>query len=274
MNAVSLNPQPWSPRRWSIMILLVFGLQVGLIFALSERKAVAPRPVKVARLQLIAEGGELLALADPTLLALPHARSFAAPAWLPIPRMEFASFKWTESPRFLVLPIAQLGATFLDFMQTNTFAQLDLDSLPTPKLALPELAPLFTPPTRSELRVAGDLAVRRQLNRPQLPSWRAADLLTNSVVRTKVDAAGNVLSFTLLAPGSGSKAADQRALELTRLLRFAPASQPPAISPDPVGQLTSGTLIFEWHTVPPPPATNAPTTVPASPPATGPAIAP
>jgi len=264
------DPAPWSRRRWWTIILLVFGLHVGLIFALGERKSAVPRPVQVARLRLVREGGELLALGDPTLFALPHPRAFAAPAWLPVPRVEFAPFKWTENPRFLVLPVAQLGATFLQFMQTNTFARLELETLPAPELILPELIPLFTPPTRSELHVRGDLAKRRLLNPPELPSWPAADLLTNSVVRAQVDAAGNVHSFTLVAPGSGSKLADQRALELTRLLRFAPASQPPVISPDPVGQLTSGTLVFEWHTLPLPPATNAP---PASP-AAGPVIAP
>ena len=119
MNAAPLHPRPWSRRRWWTIILLVFGLHVGLIFALGERNASRPRPVKVARLHLVAEGGELLALGDPTLFALPHARGFAAPTWLPAPRVEFAPFKWTESPRFLVLPIAQLGATFLQFMQTK-----------------------------------------------------------------------------------------------------------------------------------------------------------
>jgi len=262
MNAAPFDPAPWSRRRWWIVILLVFGVHVGLIFALGERKAAVPRAVKVARLRLVGEGGELLALGDPTLFALPHARGFAAPAWLPVPRVEFAPFKWKENPRFLALPVAQLGATFLQFMHTNTFARFEPETLPAPELILPELTPLFTPPTRSELSVRGDLAGRRLLNRPELPSWPAADLLTNSVVRAQVDAAGNVHSFTLVTPGSGSKAADQRALELTRLLRFAPAAQPPVISKDPVGQLTSGALIFEWHTVPLPPTTNAPTAAP------------
>jgi hypothetical protein len=263
MNPTPFDPAPWSRRRWWTIILLVFGVHVGLIFALGERKGTVPRPVQVARLRLVGEGGELLALGDPTLFALPHPRGFAAPAWLPVPRVEFAPFKWTENPRFLALPVAQLGATFLQFMQTNTFARFEPETLPAPELILPELTPLFTPPTRSELRVRGDLAERRLLNRPELPSWPAADLLTNSVVRAQVDAAGNVHSFTLVAPGSGSKPADQRALELARSLRFAAVSQPPVISTNPLGQLTSGALIFEWHTVPLPPATNAPPTTPA-----------
>lgn len=262
MNRASVNPHPWSRRRWWTVIVLVLGLHVGLIFALSERKAAVPRSVKVARLSLIAEGGELLALGDPTFFALPHARGFATPAWLPVPQVEFAPFRWSEGPRFLALPVAQLGAMFLQFMQTNTFARFEWETLPEPELNLPLLAPLFTPPTRSELLVRGDLAGRRLLNLPDLPSWPAADLLTNSVVRAQVDAAGHVLSFTLVAPGSGLKAADLRALELARGLRFAAESQPPVISADPAGALTSGTLVFQWHTVPLPPPTNTPAVAP------------
>jgi TonB family protein len=242
------------------MILLVFALHVGLIFALSDRRATVPRSVKVARLRLVSEGGELLALGDPTLFALPHSKGFSAPVWLPIRRIEFAPFKWTEAPRFLALPVEQLGSTFMQFMQTNRFARFEPGILPPPELILPESPPLFVPRTRSGLSVR-ELEQRRLLNPPELPSWPAADLLTNSVVRVRVDAAGNVFSARLVPPGSGSKAADRRALELARALRFAPLSQPPIVSADPVGQLTPGTLVFEWHTVPPPP-TNLPVLAP------------
>jgi len=262
MTAAQSEARPWSRRRWWTVILLVFALHVGLIFAFSERKPGAPRqPVQVARLRLVAERGELLALGDPTLFALPHPRGFAASAWLPVPRVAFAPFKWTESPRFLTLPAEQLGATFLQFMQTNTFAPFEMETMPAPEVILPESPPLFTPPTKSELSVRGDLAQRRLLNPPELASWPAADLLTNSVVRVQVDAAGHVFSPTLVPPGSGSRTADRRALELARALRFTPQSQPSLLSADPQGSLTSGALVFEWHTVPLPP-TNPPVIVP------------
>ena len=262
MNVPPSEPRTWSRRRWWTVILLVFALHVGLIFAFSERMPAAPRrPVNVPTLRIVAEGGELLALSDPTLFALPHRRGFATPAWLPVPRVEFAPFKWTEPPRFLALPVEQLGSTFLQFVQTNRFARFQFETLPAPQLSLPEAPPLFTPPTRSELRLGGDLAERQLLNPSELPPQPAGDLLTNSVVRVQVDAAGNVFSSTLVPPGSGSKPADRRALELTRTLQFAPGSQPPILSADPVGQLTSGTLVFAWHTVALPP-TNAPVIAP------------
>jgi hypothetical protein len=262
MNAAQPEPRPWSRRRWWTVIVLVFALHVGLIFAFSERAPSVPRrPAQVARLRLVAERGELLALGDPTLFALPHPKGFANSVWLPMPPVEFATFKWTESPRFLALPVEPLGATFLQFMQTNTFARFEPETLPAPEPILPEFPPLFTPPTRSQLRVLEELAQRRLLNPPELPAWPAGDLLTNSVVRVLVDAAGNVFSPTLVPPGSGSKPADRRALELAGTLRFTPSAPPPVISADPVGQLTSGTLVFEWHTVPLP-ATNAPVITP------------
>lgn len=261
MKAAQFEPRPWSRRRWWSFIVLVFALHVGLIFAFSERKPIEPRRLGVARLRLVADQGELLALGDPTLFALPHPKGFAAPVWLVVPQVEFTPFKWTENPRFLSLPVEQLGATFLQFMQTNMFARFEFETLPAPELVLPSSPPLFTPPTNSELRVLDDLAQRRQLNSPELPSQAFGDLLSNSVVRVQVDAAGNVFSSSLVPPGSGSKLADQRALELARTLQFEPLSQPPVISADPVGQLTSGTLIFQWHTVPLPP-TNAPVIAP------------
>ena len=55
-----------------------------------------------------------------------------------------------------------------------------------------------------------------------------------------------VVSVVLLPPGSGWDDADQRALELARAARFAPAPR-----------LTIGRLVFHWHTVPLP-GTNAP----------------
>jgi hypothetical protein len=256
------EPRTWSRRRWWTVILLVFALHVGLIFAFSERQPAATRrPLSVPTLRIVAAGGELLALSDPTLFALPHRKGFATPAWLSVPQVEFAPFKWTEPPRFLALPVERLGSTFLQFMQTNNFARFEFETLPAPQLILPDAPPLFTPPTRSELHVGGDLSERQLLNSPELPPQPAGDLLTNSVVRVRVDAAGNVFSCTLVQPGSGSKPADRRALELTRTLRFAPLSQPPILSADPVGQLTSGILVFKWCTVPLP-LTNAPVIAP------------
>ena len=82
------------------------------------------------------------------------------------------------------------------------------------------------------------------------------DVIAPSKVQVLVDEAGAVVSAVLLPPDNRAGAAaqydpaDQRALELARAARFAPSSR-----------LTVGQMIFNWRTVPPP-ATNAPASLP------------
>jgi TonB family protein len=249
MNSAVTEPRAWSPARRSLLIMLVFAAHVGLILALGNRNPVRPRPPAPApSLSLAPDSSELLELNDPTLFALPHRQGFAGAAWLKIPTVQFPPFRWTEPPRLLPLPIADLGVTFAQFMRTNVFVSRQFETKPAPDLPLP-VAQEFAvaPTTNSTLRVAGDLVNRRLLNPPQLQPWPALDLLTNTVVQVLVNAEGNVVSPTLLTV-SGSKPADQSALDIARAARFEPLRRS---SP----ALTVGALIFEWHTEP---LTNAP----------------
>lgn len=254
MNNVAIEARGWSPAwRWS-WIAVVFAAQLGLIFALSDRKPVPPRPpAPVLVVRLAPEWNERLALNDPTLFALPQRRSFAGAAWMKLPTLEFQPFRWTEPPRLLPIRLDDLGGAFAQFMGTNRFASLAFETKPTPELPPPvALAIGRPPPANSTLRVAGDLANRSLLNPEELPPWPAADLLTNTVVQVLVSADGNVMSQTLLPPGCGDPKADQRALELARAARFLPrAVESPAMS--------VGVLIFEWRTTP---LTNAPASNP------------
>jgi hypothetical protein len=253
----------WPSHRWWLLITLVFAAHVGVMFALGGRRPIAPRrPGAVPELRLATGSSELLALQDPTLFALPHSRGFAAAAWRQISKIEFPPFRWTEPPRWLPLPVEQFGDTLLRFVETNTFARVEFETLPAPQLALPEARLEMPPVTQSALRVAGELAERRLLTPLGLPSRPGADLLTNSVVQVLVDAAGNVLSHKLLRSDSGAKdrdqqEADQRALELAKAARFSPLPPSGNAAASPLGRLSLGALIFEWHTVPRP-ATNAP----------------
>jgi len=253
MNAAVIEARGWAPaRRWSL-IALVFAAQIGLILALGDRKSVTPRPPAPALVVSLApEWNELLALNDPTLFALPQRRGLAGAAWLKIPNVQFQPFRWTEPPRLLPLRLEALGVAFAQFMGTNRFAGLAFETKLAPDLP-PTVAPEIglPPPTSSTLRVAGDLVNRRLLNPPELPSWAAADLLTNTVLQVLVNADGDVFSPTLLSR-SLDPVADQRALELARAVRFQPLR---GASP----ALTVGVLIFEWRTVP---LTNAPASNP------------
>lgn len=264
MNAVVIEQGVWSPaRRWS-SIALLFVAQMGLIFALGNRKPATPRPPAPALVVSLAPAwNELLALNDPTLFALPQRRGFAGAAWLKIPNVEFQPFRWTEPPRLLPLRIEELGVAFAQFIQTNVFVSPALETKPAPELPPPvALETGLAPPTHSTLRVAGDLANRRLLNPPELASWAAADLLTNTVVQVLVNADGNVFSPTLLSrsfdPKGDQRAlkvageADQRALDVAREARFEAGN-------GALPALTLGVLIFEWHTEP---LTNAPSSNP------------
>ena len=248
------NPsgEDWSWRRWLALVTLVFAAQVALIFVLGEKQFPPARAVtKVPQFALADSSSELIALDDPTLFALPHVNDFASAVWRQMPVAPQPSFRWTEPPGELQSPAAEnLCAVFARFMQTNAFTAPSLDFKPEPKLSEPVLSfqPVFA--DNSALHIEGELAQRKWLNPVSLPSWPYADVVAPSRVQVLVDAAGEVVSAVLLPPDNPGEVhdadADQRALELARVARFAPASR-----------LTSGQLIFDWHTVAPP-ATNSP----------------
>jgi TonB family protein len=198
---------------------------------------------------------ELLALQDPTLFVLPHRDNFSGEAWLKAPAQEFAPTNWTEPPLPLPLPPEELGAAFATFMQTNSPSRFHpntgalIDGADLGPVPMPPITNSFT------LRVEGDLAKLRLLTLLRLPPQTSADLLTNTVVQVLVDAQGYPFSAVVLSK-SGSDAADADALALAKTVRFEPAETPAlgVVLPD---KMTSGKLIFEWQTQPPP-ATNAP----------------
>lgn len=240
-----------------MLIALVCAAHVGLLFMFGARKQIVPRPVtEVPTLKLAGRSDELVALDDPALFALPHSEDFVTAMWSQAPVVKQPSFRWTEAPRWLPLSANELMAVFNRFMQTNYFAGVALQLKPPVRLSTP--APPIGPALAqtSTMRVEGDLAQRRLLTPISLPSWPYADVVAPSKVQLLVDEAGNVVSAVLLPSDTNLEAlshydaADQRALELTRALRFSPAPR-----------LTIGQLIFTWHTVPPP-ATNSPAASP------------
>ena len=71
-----------------------------------------------------------------------------------------------------------------------------------------------------------------------------------------VNGTGVPVSAILLPPGSGSKEADQYALERARTARFEPISvEGPRRLTNPLAELTWGEMIFHWQTLP---VTNSP----------------
>ncbi len=263
MTSALVEPQPWSRRRWWGMIGLIFGVQLALIFWLGETSLVRPRAAAPGLTLKLAgsTSAELLALRDPTLFALPRQQGMPAATLVRTPQPDFHSLAWPEPANHPHLAIDQLGAAFNRFVATNAFDPLPLPAKSLPELTHPELPPLAVSAARSTLRLEWDQAPRRLLTPLELSSQANPDILTNSVVQIVVDAEGRTTSATLLS-GSGSKAADQQALEQASAARFEPLNRNPAgTPPSPAAALTWGRMFFQWHTLPPPP-TNAPAVSP------------
>jgi len=235
------DEQDWSTWKWIMAFVVVFGFHVGLFFFLAERTP-KPRPTErsVTQLHFSRPVGEFLQLEDPTLFALPNLRGFAAFTWLRSQPVRFAPFRWTESLRFLPLPVSELGETFLQLVETNQPPSREISITPAPLVTvLPSDEPLPLR-TNTEIRVEGALAVRPLRFQPERLPLAQQDNLTNTVVQVLVDASGQVISTVILPSGSGAKAEDGRALQIARNLWFEPTAKSSAT--------TTGWIIFEWAT--------------------------
>lgn len=253
------EPQPWSVRRWSVAIAIVFAIQVASVFWLEDRSVPHPRR-PVAPVFRFSHSGmdELLALQDPTLFALPHLRGFSGTAWLITKPLGFPPALWPEPERFLALDTHTLGAAFESFVRTNLPPSFAVIPNVHPEPVLVDYVPIAPQSRESRLRIEGDLARRKLLTVPHLASWTNADFLTNSIVQLLVDGKGNTVSCVLLrqpsvTPSVVQDEADQQALRLARSARFQPASSLPAADFDSPAGLCIGKMIFEWQTIPAPP---------------------
>lgn len=241
------------------MILLIFALQVGLVFWLGARSMPAPRNAAPALVMQLSgySSNELFALSDPTVFALPHRQNFSGPAWLKTPELTFHPSDWTESPRPLLLDVSALGATFQRFMLTNSPRTTEIVLPSVPETFSPEptlLQPLAKP---AALRIQGNLASQRLLTPIDLPPQTNSDLLPATEVQVVVNAHGNVLSAVTLR-SSGKADADQYALEQAKRARFEPLQRTDGTPSDAV---SIGTLLFDWQTVPLPATNGAPASI-------------
>ena len=259
MNATSAGPRPWSRSRWFISILTVFAAQIGLLFALRSRTPMVPAPpTPKLSISVATEPDEILALNDPTLFLLPHREGFSGEAWRKTPRLEFQPADWSERPRLLPWTGPPPGEDFANSIRSNAVTAFQPFAIPEPGLE-PGYSPEEPLATNSTVRIEGALKGRRLLTPFTLRSWPSKDLLTNSVVQVQVDARGDVFSAVLLAPPSVPRSdADKLALELAQRARFE-SVQPvgPGRMKSSAPELTTGTIVFEWQSLPMPP-TNSP----------------
>lgn len=240
------SDEGWSRQKMLFFIALAVAVHVALIFAFGTKKQFVPRAVTgVPQLQIASHPDELLELDNPALFALPNPRDFSSSVWQESPAIKQPSFRWKARPGELSLAPDRLGAAFSLFMQTNRFADFQLDFKPPPQLA--ELASQFglSLPQESTLQVSGALAQRPLLTQPALPTLNVSDILAPSRVQVLVDQSGNVISAVLLPADNALEAAgrkdtgDTNAVNLARSLKFAPARK-----------LAFGEVTFYWHTIP------------------------
>ncbi len=277
MTIDAAQPGSWRPRSMALGIFLVFVLHLALIFWLGEKQPIYPRrPARAPVLQLSTNyNSELLALTDPTLLALPHEQGFSGLAWLKPEPLTNGTYhpsekerSWTDDPHWLVLSLDQLGASFDRMIAGNQVVPFEVATIPEAQPLSPPNDAQGVLSAQSSLRIEGALAQWRPLKPFELRSWPArlvsatdTDLLTNSIVQLLIDARGRPVSATLLT-SSGLAEADNFALDQARVARFElPGGLDPnaALRANPLLGLCWGKLIFEWYTLP---LTNRPAATP------------
>ena len=253
MNPAETIPDSWATRQWWWAVGLVFGGQLLLVFLFSDRTPVTSRPAADATTFSLALDSisnqrlnDSMVVGDPTIFALANPRGFSGRVWLTLPSLDHPLAAWTEPPSWLPATSTKLGNVFIRFVETNAATPIHRADKPAPQLTELALASESLP-QQSTLRVEGALKARLLATQLALPVWTHGDVLRASVVQVFVKPDGEIFSATLLA-GSGLKAADDGALKLANTIRFQPLK--PASTAAPTG-FTTGTLIFNWHTVAP-----------------------
>ena len=229
-----------------MLVALALAAHLALIFVFGAKNQIATRPpVNVPQLQFAGPADELMELDNPALFALPNVHDFSSAIWQKTPDIARPRFSYHEDPRWLPLPTENLGAAFMQFMQTNQFGQFVLDFKPAPLFAAPVVDLTADLPQNSTLQISGALARRKLISAPTLPSLPLNDIIAPSKVQLLVDNIGNVISAVLLPPENSIEAAgratiaDTNAVALALQFKFSPAPG-----------LTTGQAIFHWYTIP------------------------
>jgi len=259
----------WSNQAIGIGVLIVFAAQLGVLFWLGRVPfAVRAQPKSVPlrlmpEIVLTPDSGPGAAFSDPTLFSRPNRRGFSGTAWRRFSEVEHQLIDWNETPRLLENQPAPLGAAFREALPDHLAFVTDLPAKrPARSMAVepPRLAVRAT----SELELRGSLAKRPVVRSVSVPAMPHDEALRRTRVRIGVNTDGYVVSATVedrLAKGDAFQAAaDRRALELLRGIRFEPAKRTRFDRPDRPGVLEWGEALFHWRTIAPakPPADQTP----------------
>ena len=257
MSAVPLEQAGWSRRKWLYVAGAVLLGQALLITILGQRRITSPAPVTFSMdIRVPSRDDTVNMLPDPAAFALPNWNCFSREGWLAFEHPAFKPTDWTEPPQWLPLQTSDLGNSLNNFLLSNTIPPLLIANMTVPSSPVPQSLGVEVPVQNvSELLIEGGLAGWTIATAVELPSWRHADLLTNTVVRTVVNRSGQAVATALIA-GSGLVEADEYAVRLAKTNRLAPGAVRRVQA-----EYISGNLVFRWHTQP---LTNTPGVIPFS----------
>lgn len=236
------GPQPpregWSRKKFFFVLFFVLAFHVALIVLFGARKQITARAVSnLPHAALADSANEFIALGDPTLFARPNKHDVVTAFWRREPPVSQPNFDWQAPSGYLQPKAENFGAVFRNYMQHKAAPGFALNLKPEPRVRSPEVE-FSAVPLDSLMQISGDLARRPLLTSAVPPSIPYNDVLDHSVIHAVVDTAGNVATAVVMS-SSGYNDADQRALQITRNLSFAPAPN-----------LTVGEITFIWRTVP------------------------
>jgi len=259
----------WSNRAMGIWVVIIFAFQLGVLVwlggdALAVRANNKNEPLRLMpQIQLIPDNGSGAVFSDPTLFSRPNRRGFSGTAWRQFAGGEHQLINWDEAPRLLDNQPAALGAAFRAALPDHLAFVTDLPAK-RPARSMAVAPPRLAIRATSELELRGSLAKRPVVRSVSVPVMPHDEALRRTSVRIGVNTDGYVVSATVedrLAKGDAFQAAaDRRALELLRGIRFEPAKRTRFDRPARSGVLEWGEALFHWRTIAPPkpPAALAP----------------
>ncbi len=255
MSASAESLDTWTRRQWMRVIGIILAVQLVLVFAFSQRSLPAPRSDEsLTTVKLAPEMNALQAVAslggvpDPTLFALMNRQGFSARTWMDFTFFQHSLNDWQEPVRWLAPDATRFGQDFSRSVQSVEINRPLIEDKPAPRADTPEVFADISM-HRSTVELSAELQARTLVSALVLPPQTHNDILTNSIVQVVVNPAGNVLSARLVR-GSGSKKADQAAVEIASHARFELVRPPESARLNPLSAMNVGDLIFRWHTLP------------------------
>lgn len=252
------NSQYWRSQYWWLALGAIFLFQFVVLFLLGSRRWPEPKYMdRPTQYMTVTDPGhssvwsKQLDVRDPTIFSLASREGFSGAIGAGLWNLNHELDQWRDQDRWWTNAPSELGLAFHRFMGTNVLPRHTLAANPQPPLANIGIAEEKRKLETSWLEFWNGPSLPLRGPPPSLPVWSLNDVLSPTVVDTKVDRSGYVFSSTLLE-SSGVPEADQEALRIARSLRFERMEEKATNGPTPEApaDLINRRLIFHWATVP------------------------